>query len=1214
MAIEFIHSLDVAGNLSVEGTISKEGGGTSENWDAAFSWGNHADAGYAKTGDVVNTNYYLSGASFNTGNGVLSLTVTGASNQSVDLDGRYLTKTWKGGDDYIAGHHPEGRLIANAYLANDLANARRRGSTVTITGKEGWGDVTIDRLFDGLASFASATAADFDDGPIIIEFDLPRKLTYGAYVGIGFGNPTWRCKDVKIEAYSQDKWVTCIHETNNAYEDVYSNIPGNSGIGTSRFRITLNNPNYSSVRICHIWAYNYASDLWSQAIMPRSGGRMYGDLSLDGKLNTHTIPSGSGTLALTTDIPTDFVSAANGGTFSNNVNVITNSNTGIFRVGRYGGQEIKIYTSDLENKITSINDQDENQAHTFILDRKHDGDGPDNFIIQRNGTNQLHIDKDGNTSILGTLTASGYNNSNWDTAYGWGDHSKGGYLTSLPDHNHDSLYLSLSGGTISSSNTYGLKIANTNTSSGAGIEFSDNENGAQRGYITHYHTDTQSYGSGASLILSTNQSSLTVLADGKLMYKEGIYSKPSSGTGAGTRKDSNWDTAYGWGDHSQGGYIKTQNDIHSKLYNTDGNADNYTKFGIYRNYSNGTPTGGHNTLLHVSQTDGKYGFQITSSTTPGADGMWFRQKGADFGDNNWFQFASREWANGTFLKTIPSEYLTESEGDARYLKSLPSHNHDSRYTSTDASGDDYTFEISDMGNLSGNKWYHVADLPNTNGGLHIRGIISNHVETFSSQKVDLFIQSREDNSGNECEISGSLDVLHGSSSGTDRSGIRVIQTALPDPNYGYYKVYVRVCRYSMIDLRMTRTGSVTWNTNHSSPATTEPQPVTDGRLEIDTSAATEGNYVVRDSEIRRIFHEGHQPEWSEVSQKPTTFPPSAHNHDGVYLKSESSTLEDVRNRGNGISGAINFTPDTGDILQVDGQVILKRTTANGAITIGHDDSVIIAGGDTSSTLNNNINNANETVYIGAEGGMEVYAFPDNMSGGWNARKTWRFSNTGDTTFPGKLYPTAQSTHFVNSTRIQNWQTAYGWGNHADAGYISGFSKPQAPSITLAVVGESIEVTIDPKTTTGLDHVLVFSSVAGADYGLISVIPPEDFSNTMSVIDNSFDQGGTQSYRVYAVRQGVYSDAGSADIDFAVGTLEPTNVSVVPMNESFYVQWDEPSSKARFVKNYNVYHDKHDVEGSLDKSNATLIYSGKRLSHMVASSDSKFNKFWIEIEV
>ena len=33
------------------------------------------------------------------------------------------------------------------------------------------------------------------------------------------------------------------------------------------------------------------------------------------------------------------------------------------------------------------------------------------------------------------------NISNWDTAYGWGNHASAGYLTSLPSHNHDGSYL-----------------------------------------------------------------------------------------------------------------------------------------------------------------------------------------------------------------------------------------------------------------------------------------------------------------------------------------------------------------------------------------------------------------------------------------------------------------------------------------------------------------------------------------------------------------------------------------------------------------------------------------------------------------------------------------------------------------------------------------------------------------------------------------------------
>ena len=90
-----------------------------------------------------------------------------------------------------------------------------------------------------------------------------------------------------------------------------------------------------------------------------------------------------------------------------------------------------------------------------------------------------------------------------------------------------------------------LNIFNNSNGSGATIKFSDLANTqAQNGSFTYVHTDTQSYGSGNAFILTGTEASMTILADGKLMYKEGIYSKPTTGTGAGTRKDSNWDSAY----------------------------------------------------------------------------------------------------------------------------------------------------------------------------------------------------------------------------------------------------------------------------------------------------------------------------------------------------------------------------------------------------------------------------------------------------------------------------------------------------------------------------------------------------------------------------------------------------------------------------------------------------------------------------------------------
>ena len=238
-----------------------------------------------------------------------------------------------------------------------------------------------------------------------------------------------------------------------------------------------------------------------------------------------------------------------------------------------------------------------------------------------------------------------------------------------------------------------------------------------------------------------------------------------------------------------------------------------------------------------------------------------------------------------------------------------------------------------------------------------------------------------------------------------------------------------------------------------------------------------------------------QADWNATSgdafiQNKPTIPADHGDHDGLYIPVG----------GGQFSGALDFTPDTGSILKVDNQTILYRATANGAITIGHDDSIILAGGDTSGTLNSNINNASETVFIGAEGGLKVYSFPDNMSGGWAARKEWTFDNAGVTTFPGN---TSVGAHKYTLT-------------------------VNAPTnLTTTIVNSTINVTFTASTTTNIDYYLVFSSVDGGDYGLISVIPPADFGATMSIIDDSFDATGTQAYRVYAVKNGVYYSAATS---------------------------------------------------------------------------------------
>ena len=226
---------------------------------------------------------------------------------------------------------------------------------------------------------------------------------------------------------------------------------------------------------------------------------------------------------------------------------------------------------------------------------------------------------------------------------------------------------------------------------------------------------------------------------------------------------------------------------------------------------------------------------------------------------------------------------------------------DNKFTSTDATGDNYTFEVEDEGNISGNRWYHVSTINNHNGGLHIRGFMANHVEAFGTQKFDLAIACREGGGGDAVEITGQLDVLHNAGSGSDRAGIRVIKTA--DSSYDEYKVYIRTTRYSMVTLRLTQQGTVTFNTNHSSPLTSEPAGL---GVELDTSTTLEGNYVIDDSTIKEIFHEGNLP------------PSAAKLTDGGDIATDpgTSNLIYTGQISNGTSGLFTASDNSNSIITV----------------------------------------------------------------------------------------------------------------------------------------------------------------------------------------------------------------------------------------------------------------------------------------------------------
>ena len=172
--------------------------------------------------------------------------------------------------------------------------------------------------------------------------------------------------------------------------------------------------------------------------------------------------------------------------------------------------------------------------------------------------------------------------------------------------------------------------------------------------------------------------------------------------------------------------------------------------------------------------------------------------------------------------------------------------------------------------------------------------------------------------------------------------------------------------------------------------------------------------------------------------------------------------------------------------------------------------------------------------------------------------------------------------------------------------------PTAPSSLVAtIVGETIEIQFAASTTSNIGYYQVWSSDDGGDYGIIGQISPTDFSSTMTVVDTTFLTGGTMSYRVYAVKNGVYSSAATVSKSYTVSALSVTAMTVVNLNTAYYIQYEKPAS--RFIDHIEIYMDSQATQAALNRSNASIVYSGQNASYMRnVNASNNFHQFWVEV--
>ena len=330
-------TLDSVGNATFTGTVTTTGG-NSDQWNTTYGWGDHASVGYITS--FTNTNEFVTGATFNSSNGIVTFTRNnGGDTFNVDIDGRFSLLTHNHDGDYVQDGGSSAIGDVNTIGTESI--------------KHRWNNTTVGRPASSQSNeYGTVTTLTYDGlWATQIAWDIHDSNLYGRTLDVTNNTGTW------------SKFFTDSNFTDNS-----SNWNTAYGWG-----------NHASVG--YITGYSEVDTL--DSVTDR------------GATTTNTITVG--------ELTTTKISTA------------TDSNLYLYPTGN--GQ---LYLGDSGNGMNMYHySQQNNGKYTTFT---HNGN-----YYRISPTATLGLEITSNTKITGTLTASGYNDSNWNTAYGWGNHS-GVYL------------------------------------------------------------------------------------------------------------------------------------------------------------------------------------------------------------------------------------------------------------------------------------------------------------------------------------------------------------------------------------------------------------------------------------------------------------------------------------------------------------------------------------------------------------------------------------------------------------------------------------------------------------------------------------------------------------------------------------------------------------------------------------------------------------------
>ena len=516
---------------------------------------------------------------------------------------------------FMNPNNPEGKHIINPFFFNDMSYARLRGASisVSVTGGTNPSNSNIDAMLDSSTGFWNMATSGVTS--CVITFDsLPKNLSHTTFIGATFGNTNWRPKDIIIEVYNSNGWVTELSVTNQTEEFIYVKF-NNGSDTTTKIRYTFSNFNTTSMRIVSLFAYNYSAVGLPSHALTLNGGTVYGDTTLNGVSIGNTSGSITSTKVTQWDTAYSWGDHSQGGylTSANITNVLLDGDfttAGIMATD--GSGNYSIITDNSANWNTAYGWGDHSQG---------------GYLTSTNLTNVL-LDGDFTTAgIMATDGSGNYsiitdNSANWNTAYGWGNHTSAGYLTSFSEtdtlqsvtsrgssttvdlkfgsytrhhtgHNNTSQFTFNAEYQGGQSNDY---VPDYNGAASAGMTVIKMPSGGQAGlqvYIKKHGT------TGGTHNLSTFTKTFEFKDDGTNFSTELFF-----GTNSVTNtRIGNWNDAYSWGDHSQAGYL-------TSFSETDTLATVTTR---------GNTTTNNISVGKITATWGE--FTTTNNTDPGSDDL-----------------------------------------------------------------------------------------------------------------------------------------------------------------------------------------------------------------------------------------------------------------------------------------------------------------------------------------------------------------------------------------------------------------------------------------------------------------------------------------------------------------------------------------------------------------------------------------------------------------